>query len=183
MVDNARASGEESENVEGQGSSDEAAPRKGKKKLIIIGAAIAILAGGGAGAFFTGLADPVVALVAGGAEHSEEAGGHEAAAKADPIFYELPEFVVNLNTTGRRPTYLKIRTNLEIQSRDDILRIEEQLPRITDSFQVYLRELRLEDIKGSAGMYRLREELLRRVSIAVAPVQVNDVLFVEMFIH
>ena len=40
-------------------------------------------------------------------------------------------------------------------------RIEAVMPRIVDNFQIYLRELRLEDLRGSAGIYRLREELLR----------------------
>ena len=63
------------------------------------------------------------------------------------------------------------------------LTIEEMMPRIVDNFQVYLRELRVEDLKGSAGMYRLREELLKRVNVAVAPVKVNDVLFKEMLVQ
>ena len=57
------------------------------------------------------------------------------------------------------------------------------MPRIVDNFQVYLRELRLEDLRGSAGLYRLREELLSRVNIAAQPAQVNDVLFKEMLVQ
>jgi flagellar protein FliL len=57
------------------------------------------------------------------------------------------------------------------------------LPRIIDNFQVYLRELRVEDLKGSGGMYRLREELLLRVNAAVAPAKINDVLFKEMLVQ
>ncbi len=57
------------------------------------------------------------------------------------------------------------------------------MPRIIDNFQVYLRELRVEDLKGSAGMYRLREEMLIRVSAAVAPAKINDVLFKEMLVQ
>jgi len=57
------------------------------------------------------------------------------------------------------------------------------MPRIIDNFQVYLRELRLEDLRGSAGMYRLREELLTRVVAAAQPVRVKDVLFKEMLIQ
>jgi flagellar FliL protein len=52
-----------------------------------------------------------------------------------------------------------------------------------DSFQVYLRELRVEDLKGSAGMYRLREDLLRRINEAARPVKISDVLFKEMLIQ
>ncbi|MFX9073467.1 flagellar basal body-associated FliL family protein, partial [Acinetobacter baumannii] len=60
---------------------------------------------------------------------------------------------------------------------------QQTLPRIIDNFQVYLRELRLDDLKGSAGMYRLREELLLRVNMAAQPVKIKDVLFKEMLVQ
>jgi flagellar protein FliL len=57
------------------------------------------------------------------------------------------------------------------------------MPRIIDNFQVYLRELRVEDLRGSGGIYRLREELLTRVNAATAPAKVVDVLFKEMLVQ
>ncbi|MFQ5467950.1 MAG: flagellar basal body-associated FliL family protein, partial [Kiloniellaceae bacterium] len=48
---------------------------------------------------------------------------------------------------------------------------------------VYLRELRIQDLQGSAGLQRLREELLLRVATAAYPAQVRDVLFREMLIQ
>ena len=52
-----------------------------------------------------------------------------------------------------------------------------------DMFQTYLREMRPEELRGSAGMYRLREELLARANIAATPAKIIDVLFVEMLIQ
>ena len=46
-----------------------------------------------------------------------------------------------------------------------------------------LRELRLDDLKGSAGVLRLKEELLRRVNVAAAPYKVRDVLLKEMIVQ
>ncbi len=63
------------------------------------------------------------------------------------------------------------------------MRISAVMPRIVDNFQIYLRELRIEDLRGSDGIYRLREELLARVNAAVAPVKVTDVLFKEMLVQ
>ncbi len=57
------------------------------------------------------------------------------------------------------------------------------LPRVVDSFQVYMRELRIEDLDGSAGMFRIKEELLSRVNAAVYPIEINDILFKEMLIQ
>lgn len=120
-------------------------------------------------------------------------GGDEAAspeevgrvnyAASDLIFYELPDMIVNLNTTGSQPRFLKIRVALEFGDRKIVKKIRRDMPRIIDHFQVYLRELRREDLRGSAGMYRLKEELMIRVNQTVQPSRVRDVLFREMLVQ
>jgi flagellar FliL protein len=130
------------------------------------------------GTMFSGMLDPLL-----GIEKQESAASETKAAKRTAVFHDLPEMLVNLNTTGTRSTFLKITVSLEIERTDDIPRIKEVMPRILDNFQVYLRELRLDDLRGSAGMYRLREELLARVNAAVAPVIVRDILFKEMLVQ
>ena len=57
------------------------------------------------------------------------------------------------------------------------------MPRLLDLFQTYLREMRPEELRGSAGTYRLREELIARANIAVAPTRILDVLFPEMIVQ
>ena len=173
---------DEDESAEGDGEEDEDGKGSSgsgtKKKLfIIVGAVILLVIGGIGGAYVAGLLDPIIEAIAGG----EPGEGDESASVA--VFYDLPELTVNLNTVGRKSTFLKIRVSLELQKQEDIPKVEEMMPRIIDNFQVYLRELRIEDLKGSAGMYRLREELLTRVAAAAAPARVNDVLFKEMLIQ
>ncbi|MCW8916166.1 MAG: flagellar basal body-associated FliL family protein [Magnetovibrio sp.] len=157
----------------------------GRKRLLIVVAAVLVLIlGGAAAAYFTGLLQPVIDMLSGGesAEAIEEVEETQIIS-GDAVFYDLQEMLVNINTGGRKAVYLKIRVSLELESSDDITKIEEMMPRIVDNFQIYLRELRIEDLKGSAGMYRLREELLKRVNVAVAPAVVNDVLFKEMLVQ
>lgn len=152
----------------------------GKKKLfIIIGLALLLVVGGAAAAYFTGLLQPLIDMIAGGAQDQAE----EEVIAQDAIFYDLPELLVNLSTAGRKSTFLKIRISLELEKPEDVPVVERVMPRIVDNFQVYLRELRVEDLKGSAGMYRLREELLKRVGAAIAPAKINDVLFKEMLVQ
>lgn len=156
-------------------------PKSGKKKLfILIGLALLLVIGGAAAAYFTGLLDPLTEMLAGeGQTKSAEGEGVET----DAVFHDLQELLVNLNTGGRKSTFLKIRISLELENAEDIPKIDSVMPRVIDNFQVYLRELRVEDLKGSAGMYRLREELLMRVSAAAAPAKVKDVLFKEMLVQ
>jgi flagellar FliL protein len=174
-----------------------------KKLLLMVVLPILLVLGGAAAAYFTGLADPLVAMITGEAKPAEETAEAPAegapvetakpaegtAPAADPsaavgaVFYEMPEMLVNINTAGRTRNFLKIKVSLELTSEQDIARIDNVLPRIVDNFQVYLRELRLEDLQGAAGMYRLREELLNRVNAAVRPSQVKDVLFKDMIVQ
>jgi flagellar FliL protein len=91
--------------------------------------------------------------------------------------------LVNLNSDGRTSNFLKLSVSLEIAGKDGKQTLERYQPRVVDNFQVYLRELRVEDLQGSAGLQRLREELLLRVNAAVEGVEVKDVLFKEMLVQ
>ncbi|HEV7369200.1 flagellar basal body-associated FliL family protein [Arenibaculum sp.] len=163
------------------GQSFDQLPRRkfsGKKLVLFIVLPLLLLVGGGAAVYFSGVLDAL-------------AGGEEQAAlPAEPVppgpgvFFDLPDLLVNLNSTGnRRQNFLKISVSIEIARQEDVPALEKVLPRIVDNFQVYLRELRLDDLRGSAGIYRLREELLMRIGAAVAPVKVKDVLFREMLVQ
>ncbi|MTJ82617.1 MAG: flagellar basal body protein FliL [Telmatospirillum sp.] len=172
---------------EGEGSDEQEASSSGqeggskKKRLILILVVVAILAvvGVAAGLYFSGLLDPLL--------HSSKTERHAEEEKPKEVhaavFYDLPEILVNLNSAGRKQNFLKIRISLELDSPLDVSKVEAVMPRIIDNFQVYLRELRIEDLQGSAGMLRLREELLTRVNNAVKPAKVNDVLFKEMLVQ
>jgi flagellar FliL protein len=152
----------------------------GKTLVLFVIAPLLLLGGVGAGAHFTGL----TAKILGGDKHEGEQKEQAAAQPAKPaVFYNLPEMLVNLNSAGRRTSFLKISVSLELENATDIPRIEAVMPRIVDNFQIYLRELRVEDLRGSAGLYRLREELLARVNNAAQPARVNDVLFKEMLVQ
>ena len=176
---------DEDEDLDDEGDADEEdgspSEKGGKNKLLIVVALVIFLVVGGvAGAYFTGHLDPIIAIIVG--EEVIE-GEDEITSSENAVFYDVGELLVNLNTGGRKSSFLKIRMSLELADPNDIQRIESIMPRIIDNFQTYLRELRIEDLKGSAGMYRLREELLARASAAAAPVKVSDVLFKEMLVQ
>ena len=172
---------EDLEDEEPEDEGDESSDKPGgKKKLIIIAVVLLLAIGGIAAAYFTGFLQPIIELITGEEATKEE---EEEVDKENAVFFPLEELIVNLNAGGRKSTFLKIRVSLELADGEDISRIESVMPRIMDNFQVYLRELRIEDLKGSAGMYRLREELLTRVNAAAAPAKIQDVLFKEMLVQ
>ncbi len=173
---------EDSEDLDEEGGGKKDEKGSSKKLIIIVAAFLLLLIGGVAAAYFTGLLNPVIAMVSGD-EVENDTEGESGKVPSQVVFFPLEEIVVNLGTGGRNSSFLKIRVNLELERPEDIPKIKAIMPRIMDKYQRYLRELRIEDLKGSRGMYRLREELLSRVNTAVAPIKVNDVLFKEMLIQ
>ena len=174
----AASNNEEEAKPEGAEGVDLPKKKVSGKKMVLILLAVLLLVGGGAGgAYFMGM------FGGGEEEHAAEeakAAEEEAAANAVPVYYEVPSMVVNLVSSGRRQAYVKIRVQLMLAKEEDRLKVTENQPRITDSFQTYLRELSMEELQGSAGLLRLREELLVRVNAAVAPIVVKDLLFQEI---
>ena len=155
----------------------DAAPKKGGKKKLILIAVPVLLVGIGAGLWFTGILPGLL-----GMKH-EDAHGHEEAKAGPPVFVDLPDMIANLAGPSNKPTYIKLQARLEISKPEEAEKIKAAMPRLQDMFQTYLREMRPEELRGSAGTYRLREELLGRANIAVAPVRVNDVLFTQLLIQ
>ncbi|MDX2234621.1 MAG: flagellar basal body-associated FliL family protein [Hyphomonadaceae bacterium] len=194
------------EGAEGEGG--EAAPAKKKLAgktlvLFIVLPALLLLGAGGGAAFF--LLKPKPEAHADAGDHAgdkkkkkkddhgkKKDGGHGAAAdgsgpvvtEGDGVYYvALPQMLINFSTDDGRPAFLKLRVTLEAPDEDVAYAVEPELPRIMDQYQGFLRELRMDDISGSAGTARLRLELLRRVNLAIAPAQMNAVLIEEMLVQ
>ncbi len=152
----------------------EAAPKKKLPlKLIIIAVAgLLVVGGGGTGGYLFFFKSK---------NHDEKP--KEAVVKP-ATFVDLPDVLVNLANAGSdRTQYLKVKVVLELPDAELVPKIQPLMPRVMDAFQTYLRELRASDLDGSAGLYRLKEELTRRVNIAVAPNRITAVLFKEIVVQ
>jgi flagellar protein FliL len=150
----------------------------GNKKLLIIAAAglLLVLGGGGAGLYFFVFSAP----------KQDKLASNEAPMPVTPpqvAFYDVPDIIVNIQSADGSPAYLKLSTSLELETADEKPGVTALMPRVVDQFQGYLRELRIDDLKGSAGVLRLKEELLRRINVAAAPYRVRDVLLKEMIVQ
>lgn len=150
---------------------------KGKKKrgkLVLVAAPLA-LALAGAGLWFTGVLPRLLG-------HAPEQHAKNEA-PPPPAFVELPEIVANLDSNSRQPVFIKLKTRLELSRADEQAAVIAAMPRILDLFQTYLRETRPEELRGSAGTYRLREELIHRATLAATPARVIDVLFTQVLVQ
>ena len=162
MADNERAEG---------GEGEAASAKRSRLKLIIAAIGFLAILGGGTGWF--------VFMRGHGEEHHAEAPPPKP-----PSFVDVPDMLVNLvGAPGERVQYLKVKLVLEVKEEKQVEAIKPTLPRVTDLFQTYLRELRPSDLNGSAGLFRLKEELTKRVNYALAPNQVSAVLFKEIVVQ
>jgi len=150
-----------------------------KKWILFIFLPILLLFGAAAGAYFSGFADPLLHRM-----KSEKTPAEEISKEGQVVvFYDLPEILLNLDSEGHKERFMKIQISLELKSSLDAPAIESIMPRIIDSFLVYLRGLRVEDLNGSSDLVRLREELLTRVNDTAKPVRVNDVLIKDILVQ
>lgn len=172
----------EDADTEAEAAEDEEAEGAKKKKLsgktiilfIALPVLLLVLVGGGAFLFLGSSSDEEAEALA-----EEEVVEEEK----QVVFYDMPEILVNLSSSDKRGSFLKLRVSLELDDPEAPMALEPLLPRVVDNFQVFLREMRVEDLRGSAGMIRLKEELLRRVNISVQPIEVKDILFKEMLVQ
>jgi flagellar FliL protein len=159
------------DNEGGEGDQTVSAPKSKLQLMILIVVVLAVLGCGAAAYFFLF-----------GKKADEQHA--EAPPPKPPSFVEVPELLVNLvGSPGDRVQYLKVKIVLEVKEEKQVEAIKPSLPRVSDIFQTYLRELRPSDLNGSAGLFRLKEELTKRVNAALAPSQVNAVLFKEIVVQ
>jgi flagellar FliL protein len=168
--------------------------KKSKKKLLIIGAAAGVLLlGGGGGAFFMmsggeakaeaaegGHGEAAAEAEGGHGEAAAEGGGHGGGGEGKDAFVDVPPLVVNLRSPDGAARFLKVRFMLVPGPKATAESLKEKLPLILDAYQPFLRELRPEDLAGSAAVFRVKEEMLVRATAAAGPGAVKDVLIQDL---
>ncbi|MBB3899194.1 flagellar basal body-associated FliL family protein [Roseococcus suduntuyensis] len=168
----------------GEAGGEGDAPRRSKKKLILLALPLLLL-GAGAGLWFSGVLPGLLGMNA--APPVEEAAAEEVDTGPRPpepaVFVAMPDIVANLNSGNRRPVFIRLRSQIEVRGQADATALQAAMPRLLDLFTTYLREVRPEELRGSAGTHRLREELIARANIAATPVRVTDVLFTEILVQ
>lgn len=163
----------------------EDAPKgKSKKKLIMIAGAAVLLLGGG-GAFFLLGGEPEAELTPAQVAAAAEADAAEVAegTLSALAYFGLPNMLVNLSSDGARQIFLRMEATLELSSASDVSAARERSKAIVDGFQTFLREMRPNDIAGSGGIVRLKEELVVRANDAIGKNVVRNVFLTEFLVQ
>lgn len=151
-----------------------AAPQKKRgRQPIVIGALLLALCGaGGFAAVYLGFT-PAAIL----------AGKH---GKTDPVsagtqFVTIDPMVVSLAQTNP-PRHLRFQAVVEVD-KDMEASFRDQMPRILDVLNGYLRALRAEDLQRPSALFRLRIQLLHRFRTVIGAEGVRDVLVTEFVLN
>ncbi len=159
---------------------------KSKKKLIIIGAVAGVLVlggGGGAAMMLSGGAAKAETAAEGHGEAATESegGGHGGAeGESKAAFVDVPAMVVNLRSPDGASRFLKIHFMIVPGPKGTPESLRDKLPLILDAYQPFLRELRPEDLAGSAAVFRIKEEMLVRATEVTGPGMVKDILIQDL---
>ncbi len=156
---------------EGSEAAPAAKPRFSRKLLIMAAAALIVLLAAGAGLYFFVFAAKPAATA------------QTISAAPEGFIFNLPSMTINLNTEGQGEQFMKLTVAIEVANEAVMREIQPRMAKVVDAFQVYLRELRKSDLEGSAGIYRLKEELRRRVNVAIFPAQIDSILFKEILVQ
>ncbi len=184
----------------------EGAPKKKGPPILIIAIAVGVLVlgGGGAGAYFMFLAPKPTAAQVAAADAAKKEAAKKAAkkddkkdadtSKPDPKtiphtedgpdgvkYFKMPDVIANIQSPDGHASYLKLKLTFECDS-DTADLLTDSMPRINDVLQGFMGELRPDDISSSAGDMQLREEILRRINLIIAPHKINAVLIEQKLI-
>ena len=175
------AEGENVEGAEGEGEEGEAKPKSKLKLILLIAIPLLIVIIVAVVLFVTPFGRNLIGM---GEENPEVVEEEAAEPLKAGVYFDLPDLLVNIDSSKKnRNSFLKLSIYLEIEDDKAKVELENVRPKIVDTFQVYLRSLRLEDLRGSAGLQRLREELLLRANAVSGHVKVTNILFREMLIQ
>lgn len=171
--------------VEEKEAGSATAKPKSKMKLIVIGGAAAVtLLGGGGGAYLFlsgGTSAEAKATREAKALKEQVPGMHgEGAERDDNKFVDVPAMVVNLRSPDGAVRFLKLHFMLVPGPNGDPDKLKDKLPLILDAYQPFLRELRPEDLAGSAAIFRVKEEMLIRANDTLGAGSVSDILIEDL---
>ena len=149
-----------------------AAKLAGKMKYIIIAAVVLVLAGAGTGLYFMGFF-----TVHKSYETSMQLPGA-------PVYYEMKTMTVNLKPSAQRARpFIRLTLQVELQGESAKKAFIDNETKIVDTMQTHLRGVQYEELNGTEGTERLREDLTIIINRIIQPERAITVLYKDIFMR
>jgi flagellar FliL protein len=145
-----------------------APPARSRKRLILAAAGVVALLAAAGGGYAWWSREP---------SSPSESASSDVPAKA---YVDVPSLVVNLRSSDGRAHLLKLHVMLVAADAGRNAAITAKMPLYLDTLQPFLRELRPEDLNGSAAVFRMKEEMLARANDAMGNGMIRDVLIQDL---
>ena len=145
-----------------------ASRRKRSRRIKLIGLGALLVVGLGAGGF---------ALWSSGGEEAEAV---TPAVSSSAKFVDAPPMLINVHDADGRAHFLKLRFVIVAANENKADEVKDKMPLIVDSLQSFLRELRPDDLAGSAAVYRIKEEMMVRMRRGFGAGSIQDVLIQDL---
>lgn len=190
MAEDVKDAQDDGDETDAEGGGE--AKKGGLKKLILfvgLPVVILLLAGVAGGLMFLGGGEEEAEQQAeAGAAAPETDPGDLVAANFDSLHTwggETHAITVNIRDEAGRSVLLQVEFALVYTDTrlDTVLQSEMVQTHLTDAYVEFLRTLRVEDLDGSMGSFRIRAEMQRRANLVLAPLEVEDVLLPALIIN
>ena len=145
----------------------------GRRRLTLVAAAVLVCIFIAAGVWFVG----------GRGYHRLGVSSAAAVLAVKPVIVDVPDIVTNLDNGLHREVFIRVKAKIVVSSTADQAVLNANMPEILDALQTYLRSMRPEEIHDGEGTYRLREALMNRVDIIVAPARIMNILFTQLLVQ
>lgn len=164
----------------------EEAPAKGKfaifeNKAILLGAIVIVQA-----LVAIGLTQFLIVPKLGIQEADSGAAVEEKSAVELPemgVLVGLEEIIVTLRSDERKPRYLRININLEVQNQVAAEIVTQRLPQLRDIVIMALSDKSAEDLAHPEGKKGLRDEIFRRIDDRMPPGILMNVYFSDLVVQ
>lgn len=109
-----------------------------------------------------------------------DTAAHPAGEAASARYVDVPPMVVTLRSADGKQHFLKLHFVIVAADSGKVGQINNSMPLILDTLQSFLRELRPEDLTGSAAVFRVKEEILVRLRDALGQDGIKEVLIQDL---
>lgn len=98
------------------------------------------------------------------------------------LYHDFDGILVGLYTADNQRSFLKVSFSIQMSDEATMDALTSKSPIVRDAVQLFLRELRPEELSGTAGVLMIKTEFIKRINKIISPMKIDDILFKELLL-